>query len=215
MRKKAKELIELSEETQKPKKIVSPQPIQQTQQLRQKNTLANTQQETQTNIVKNEVKKASDYFKVPVEHKNAAPKTIDAPKKIMQFKMTYLDNQKKQPQKIFVKNEITENMITYHYLGARVPTKLTISFNDEEPIIVLQNKKMETMHNTPFSLMPGNMFKAKVYYQFDVGGLIYRKGRKLTYKMNTPVEKITTQFSWHKPEKIIIKEAELITFYDI
>ena len=211
--KNAKELIELFEEPIEKnkvcsaKKILNPKLVQNTQTL-------------DASLTKHESKKASDYFQVPVEQKDVGKKTSTSQKKDAAIPVTNLDRpkitSKKQPKKIFVNNEITENMITYHYLGARVPTKLTVSFNDAEPIIVLHNKKIETTHNSPFTLMPGNIFKAKIYYQFDVGGLIYRKGTKeVTYKINTPVEKITTQFSWHKPEKIIIKEAELIAFMDV
>ncbi len=223
--KKAKELIELSEEIKKPKKIVSPKLIQKTQQspqkINQKNSLANSKQETQVSIVKNEVKKANDYFNVPVEHKNAAPKTIAVPKKDSAIQVTYLDNQKKETikdhaRKIEIAHDINESMITYHYLGARVPSKFWISYNDSEPLLTLHDKKIQTKQKEPHLFIKENLIQATVYYQFDVGGLIYRKGgKKVTYKIPESVQKITTQFSWHKPEKIIIKEAELITFQDI
>ncbi len=152
---------------------------------------------------------------MPVEHKETAKKTVSTQKKDSVIPVTYLDK-KEQPRKIHIAHDITESMITYHYLGARVPSKFWISYNDNEPVITLHNKKIQTKQEQPHLLIQENLVHATVYYQFDVGGLVYRKGgKKVTYKIPESVEKITTQFSWHKPEKIIIKEAELITFHDI
>ena len=195
--KKAKELIELfPQEEKKASRIVQPK--------------------IETAPAKTALqKKAPDYFQVPVVHQEQHKKNTAAAIPVIQC-TDQKSVAKKTSRTIELCNDITETMITYQYLGARVPSKFSISFNDE-PTITLNNKKIQTSQKSPMLIInQDDIVHVTFHYQFDYLGIPYRTGgKKVTYKIPSSVEKITTQFSWHKPEKIIIKEAELIAFHDI
>jgi len=208
--KKAKELIELSELPKKSeqKELFSPQKIQVTKNQQQ---IVVPKETTAPVATKNESKKTGDYFKVPVVHKERSEQ------KDSTIKVTYLDDtkkevQKKQPRHLEIANEITEDMITYHYLGARVPSKLSISFNDK-PTMSLQNKQLK-MPKEYSTLVVNEEDIVCVTLDYEFG--FYRKGcKKVEYRIPPTLQQLKTTFDWKKPEKVIIEKAELIAIRDI
>ena len=198
--KKAKELIEVTEKKEKSNKP-------------HKNTVvaqSNAQQ-------KSTPSKASECIKVPVVVAQNDPKKISE-KPDPSIKVTHLDakkEEKKSPRTIDVCNGITKNMITYHYLGERVPTQFSVSFNNH-PVIKLQDEKICTLDTSSIAMNQDDTLQVTFSYQFDVKGIVYHKGTKeITYKVPTNLKEITPTFDWKKPEKVIIAQAELVTFRDI
>jgi hypothetical protein len=195
--KKAKELIEVTEKNNK----------------QHKNTVvaqANAQQ-------KSTPSKTSECIKIPVVVAQNDPKKTSE-KSDPSIKVTHLDakkEEKKSPRMIDVCNGITKNMITYHYLGERVPTQFSVSFNNH-PVIKLQDEKICTLDTSSIVMNQDDTLQVTFSYQFDVKGIVYHKGTKeITYKVPANLKEITPTFDWKKPEKVIIAQAELVTFRDI
>lgn len=120
--------------------------------------------------------------------------------------------EKKAPQdkkgpiwEVTIHNKITPDMTTYHYLGAHTPSKFSVHINgkelsEPETSLCLQEPILEVIYS----------------YQFNVGGIAYKKGsKKVLFKVNPQVKSITTSFNWHSKERVIIDHAEFISMQDI
>ena len=209
--KKAKELIEISEKSHSAKSPTIKKHEISLIKSPEKKVLA------QADLQKESAKTKTECAKIPVVVQNDANKTPE--KSDASIKVTYLDEkkeEKKSPRTIAVCNGITKNMITYHYLGERVPTQFSVSFNNH-PAIKLHDEEICTMHDASTIVMDhDDTLQVSFSYQFDYAGIVYHKGTKeITYKVPANLKQITPTFDWKKPEKVIIAQAELVTFHDV
>lgn len=200
--KKVKELIELADLPEK--KIISAKPCKQASS-------------TVAQHIQHKEKKASDYFNVPVTKKDSEPKKILAQKTSSIIPVTYVNEPKKEVQKITrkipIKNDITENTIIYHYFGARTPSEFSISFNDQQTIL-LQEKQLH-MPQTFLHLEECDEITYTFNYKFSIAGYVRQGGKKGRYRIPSNLAHIQTKFDWNKPHKVIIEGAELIAFHDL
>lgn len=110
-----------------------------------------------------------------------------------------------KPQELTITNNITNDMITYHYLGSHTPSKFRVEVNGKE------------LGATPTTLHLKEPILEVIYsYQFDVGGIAYKKGsKKVTFKIDPHIKSTVTTFNWQSKERVLIEHAECMSTQDI